>query len=415
MMEELNNMKKQLLKNYAELLVKMGVNLQKGQELTIYAGIDQKPLVLEIVKWGYKVGAKKVIVEWDCQELSKLHYKYRSVETLSKMETWEVEKLKHRVEVLPARLYIVSDDPDGMKGIDQRKVALSRKAIYSVTKPYIDQIENKEQWCIAGASSEKWAKKVFPDLSPKKAKEALWDAIFKTSRVYGDPIDNWKKHNENLIKRCEYLNSLKLKELHYKSSNGTDFTVGLIKEARFIGGCEKTISSDVIFNPNIPSEEIFTSPKKGVAEGVVVSAKPLSYQGELIENFSFRFHEGKVVEVHAEKNENLLKEMVNMDENAGYLGEVALIAYDSPINNTGLLFYETLYDENASCHLALGMGFTNVIENYEKYTKEELNNMGINDSIIHTDFMIGSKDLSIVGITEDEKEVQIFKDGNWAF
>ena len=408
-------MKKALLKNYAELLVKMGVNVQKGQELNVYASIDQVPLVTEVVKWAYKVGAKKVNVEWGCQEVSKLHYKYRSVETLSTVENWEVEKMKHRVEALPARLLIVSDDPDGMKGVDQKKIAMSRRATYPIMKPFIDQIENKEQWCIAGASSSKWAKKVFPHLSKAKAVEALWDAIFTSSRVDGYAIENWEKHNDNLTKKCDYLNSLKLKELRYTSSNGTNLKVGLIENAVFMGGNEKALGSNIIFNPNIPSEEIFTTPKKGLAEGIVYSAKPLSYQGQLIENFSVRFENGKAVEVKAEKGEELLKEMISMDETAGYLGEVALIAYDSPINNTGLLFFETLYDENASCHLALGRGFSNCIKDYEKYTKEEIDEMGINDSMIHVDFMIGSKDMSIVGITSSGEEIQIFKDGNWAF
>lgn len=408
-------MKKALLKNYAELLVKMGVNVQKGQELNVYASIDQVPLVTEVVKWAYKVGAKKVNVEWGCQEVSKLHYKYRSLETLSTVENWEVEKMKHRVEALPARLLIVSDDPDGMKGVDQKKIAMSRRATYPIMKPFIDQIENKEQWCIAGASSSKWAKKVFPHLSKSKAVEALWDAIFTSSRVDGHAIENWEKHNDNLTKKCNYLNSLKLKELRYTSSNGTNLKVGLIENAVFMGGNEKALGSNIIFNPNIPSEEIFTTPKKGLAEGIVYSAKPLSYQGQLIENFSVRFENGKAVEVKAEKGEELLKEMISMDETAGYLGEVALIAYDSPINNTGLLFFETLYDENASCHLALGRGFSNCIKDYEKYTKEEIDEMGINDSMIHVDFMIGSKDMSIVGITSSGEEIQIFKDGNWAF
>lgn len=408
-------MKKTLLRNYAELLVKMGVNVQKGQELNVYASIDQVPLVTEVVKWAYKVGAKKVNVEWGCQEVSKLHYKYRSLETLSTVENWEVEKMKHRVEALPARLLIVSDDPDGMKGVDQKKIAMSRRATYPIMKPFIDQIENKEQWCIAGASSSKWAKKVFPHLSKAKAVEALWDAIFTSSRVDGHAIENWEKHNDNLTKKCDYLNSLKLKELRYTSSNGTNLKVGLIENAVFMGGNEKALGSNIIFNPNIPSEEIFTTPKKGLAEGIVYSAKPLSYQGQLIENFSVRFENGKAVEVKAEKGEELLKEMISMDETAGYLGEVALIAYDSPINNTGLLFFETLYDENASCHLALGRGFSNCIKDYEKYTKEEIDEMGINDSMIHVDFMIGSKDMSIVGITSSGEEIQIFKDGNWAF
>ncbi len=409
-------MKKDLLKKYAKLLVVKGVNIQKNQELTLIASISQAPLVNEIVKEAYLHGAKKVNVEWQSQDLDKLNFKYQSVKTLSTLEKWEKEKLQHRVDVLPARLYIESDDPDGMKGINPKKLAEVNKNRYPQIMPYRNQVEDKEQWCIAGAPSVKWAKKVFPNLTKAKAVESLWDAIFKTSKVdENDPLENWDKHNKFLSDKCDYLNSLHLTRLIYKSSNGTDFSVGLIDEGIFEGGCEKTKGSNIIFNPNIPSEEIFTSPKKGEAEGIVYSTKPLSYQGQLIEDFSIRFEKGKVVEVHAKKNEELLKEMVNLDEGASYLGEVALISFDSPINNTGILFYNTLYDENASCHLALGRGFATCIKNFEKYTKEELDNLGINDSMVHTDFMIGSKDLQIVGITKEGKEVQIFKNGNWAF
>ncbi|MDY2574615.1 MAG: aminopeptidase [Bacilli bacterium] len=409
-------MKKDLLKKYAKLLVVKGVNIQKNQELTLIASISQAPLVNEIVKEAYLHGAKKVNVEWQSQDLDKLNFKYQSVKTLSTLEKWEKEKLQHRVDVLPARLYIESDDPDGMKGINPKKLAEVNKNRYPQIMPYRNKVEDKEQWCIAGAPSVKWAKKVFPNLTKAKAVESLWDAIFKTSKVdENDPLENWDKHNKFLSDKCDYLNSLHLTRLIYKSSNGTDFSVGLIDEGIFEGGCEKTKGSNIIFNPNIPSEEIFTSPKKGEAEGIVYSTKPLSYQGQLIEDFSIRFEKGKVVEVHAKKNEELLKEMVNLDEGASYLGEVALIPFDSPINNTGILFYNTLYDENASCHLALGRGFATCIKNFEKYTKEELDNLGINDSMVHTDFMIGSKDLQIVGITKEGKEVQIFKNGNWAF
>ena len=248
-----------------------------------------------------------------------------------------------------------------------------------------------------------------------KAVEKLWEAILEASRMSADPVQSWKDHNADLRKRCEFLNGLNLKSLHYTASNGTDFTVGLIEDAEFMGGSEFALGSNIEFNPNIPSEEVFTSPMKGEAEGIVYSALPLSYQGELIENFSVRFEGGKAVEVKAEKGEELLKQMIAMDENAAYLGEVALIPYNSPIRNTGILFYETLYDENASCHLALGRGFTNVIKGYENYTQEELTNKGVNDSMIHVDFMIGTKDMNITGTTKDGKTIEIFKDGNWAF
>ena len=403
------------LKRYAELLVKTGVHLQKGQELIVNVSVEQKDLALTVVSEAYKAGAKKVTLEWSAQEEKKLRYHYQSEETLSGLENWEIERLKFHAETLPARLYIESDDPDGLAGVDQKKVARANRKRYPLIKPFEDAMDNRYQWCIAGAAGEKWAKKVFPDLPKKQAVDALWKAIFQTARMEGKAMENWKKHNETLSSKAAYLNSLHLKELHYRAANGTDLKVGLIDRGIFIGGAEKTLGRDIVFNPNIPSEEIFTSPKKGCAEGVVYASKPLSYRGELIENFSFVFKKGKVVEVHAEKGEELLKEMIAMDEAAGYLGEAALIPYDSPINDTGLLFYSTLYDENASCHLALGDGFSNCIRDYEKYTPEEIKEMGINDSMIHTDFMIGTRDLSIVGVTEDGREIPIFTEGNWAF
>lgn len=408
-------MKKNDLKRYAELLVKTGVHLQKGQELIVNVSVEQKDLALAVVSEAYKAGAKKVTLEWSAQEEKRLRYHYQSEETLSGLENWEIERLKFHAETLPARLYIESDDPDGLAGVDQKKVARANRKRYPLIKPFEDAMDNRDQWCIAGAAGEKWAKKVFPDLPKKQAVDALWKAIFQTARMEGNAMENWKKHNETLSSKAAYLNSLHLKELHYRAANGTDLKVGLIDRGIFIGGAEKTLGRDIVFNPNIPSEEIFTSPKKGCAEGVVYASKPLSYRGELIENFSFMFKEGKVVEVHAEKGEELLKEMIAMDEAAGYLGEAALIPYDSPINYTGLLFYSTLYDENASCHLALGDGFSNCIRDYEKYTPEEIKEMGINDSMIHTDFMIGTRDLSIVGVTEDGREIPIFTEGNWAF
>lgn len=408
-------MKKSVLKKYAELIIKKGLNVQKGQEVYIYSSLEQVELVRECVYFAYKSKAKYVRIFWNDDKCQKMEYKYAKEEVLSTVSNEAIERMKHRVEALPCRLFIEDSDPDAMKGVDQAKMARVRMKTYPILKPYIDQVENKEQWCIAGAASTAWAKKVFPNEKASKAKEMLWDAILKTSRMCDDPIEAWNKHNEDLKNRCEYLNNLGLKELRYKSSNGTDFKVGLIDKALFIGGSEKSLGANIEYNPNIPSEECFTSPMKGKAEGIVYATKPLSYQGELIEDFSIRFENGKAVEVKAKKGEELLKQMISMDETACYLGEVALIPYDSPINNTNILFLSTLYDENASCHLALGMGFTNVIKDYDKYTLKECQEMGVNDSMIHVDFMIGSSDMNIVGITKDDKEVQIFKEGNWAF
>lgn len=331
------------------------------------------------------------------------------------MENWEIEKFKHKVEALPAVIFIDSDDPDGLKGVNQEKVAKSQRAKYPIIKPMRDAMENKYQWCIAAVPGKAWAKKVFPNEREGKAVEKLWNAILYTSRADGeDPVKAWEEHNADLKSRCDYLNSLGIEKLHYTSSNGTNFTVGLIDDALFLGGSEDTLGG-VEFNPNIPSEEVFTSPMKGQAEGVVYATRPLSYRGELIENFSVRFEGGKAVEVHAEKGEDLLKQMISMDENSAYLGECALVPYDSPIRNSGITFYNTLFDENACCHLAFGRGFENCIKDYADLTLDQCRQKGINDSIIHVDFMIGSQDLDIDAITRSGEIIPIFRNGNWAF
>ncbi len=408
-------MKKSTLKKYAHLIAKVGGNVQKGQNVELLVDVGQEDLANYVVEECYKLGAKVVNVRWTSDKIDKTTYKKESLKSLSHFYDYEIAKQQYLVDENPVMIYIESSDPDALKGVNQGKVAKVKQARYPIIKPFRDKRENKYQWTIVGASSPAWAKKVFPNLSKKKAVEALWDAILKTSRCDDDPIKAWNEHNADLAKRTKYLNSLNLDYLHYTSKNGTDFKVWLLPNVDWLAGGETTLGTNIYYNPNIPSEECFTSPAKGKAEGIVFSTKPLSYQGELIENFSIRFEKGKAVEVHAEKGEELLKHMISMDPNAGYLGECALVPYDSPINNTGILFYNTLYDENAACHLALGMGFTNCVHNYEKYSQEELKNMGINDASIHVDFMIGSKDLNIVGYTRDGKKVQIFKDGNWAF
>lgn len=408
-------MKKTVMQKYAKLIARKGINVKKGQEVIVSASLDQPEFVKMVVEECYRAGASKVTVEWSFQPITKLHYRYRSLKTLSTFEKWEIEKLEHKCETLPATIYIESDDPDGLKGIDQAKVSKASQAKYPIIKPYHDKMDNKYQWCIAAVPGEAWAKKVFPGERTSKAVEKLWNAILYTSRADGDdPVKAWEEHNADLKTRFEYLNSLGIESLHYTASNGTDFTVGLIPDALFMGGSELTLDGRE-FNPNIPSEEVFTSPMKGNAEGIVYATRPLSYRGELIENFSVRFEGGKAVEVHAEKGEDLLKQMISMDENAAYLGECALVPFDSPIRNSEITFYNTLFDENACCHLAFGRGFENCIKDFDKYTLEECRQKGINDSLIHVDFMIGSEDLNITAHTRDGKDVAIFKDGNWAF
>lgn len=407
-------MKKTMLRRYANLIARAGVNVQKGQEVFIRAGLDQPEFVKILVEECYKLGAKKVVVEWNYQPLEALHVRYRSLNTLSALDNYEEARWQHYADSLPCRIYLESDDPDGLKSMDQEKRFKADQKIFPVIKKYRDQMENRIQWCIAAVPGEAWAKKVFPELSRRQAVEKLWEAILYTSRVDEDPIEAWKKHNEDLRRRCEYLNSLGIAKLHYTSSNGTDFTVGMIKQAEFKGGADTTLQG-IMINPNIPSEECFISPMKGEAEGIVYSTMPLSYQGQLIANFSIRFEKGKAVEWHAEKNESLLSKIITMDEGSAYLGECALVPYDSPIRNTGILFYNTLFDENAACHLALGMGFADTIKNFADYTLDECRAMGINDSMIHEDFMIGSEDLCIDAQTWDGRTVPVFRSGNWAF
>ncbi len=408
-------MNKEQLQKYAQLLARVGLNVQKGQTVFVEAALDQPDFVTMVVEECYKAGASEVYVDWSHQPVAKLNSNYRTLESLSNLAPWAKAKWEFKAQNYSCRLWIESEDPDGMKGADQEKLSKARQAMYPQIKPFRMALENKHQWCIAAVPGKAWAKKVFPNLPEDEAMEAMWKVILHTSRADGDdPVAAWQAHNEDLDKRCAYLNGLGLKYLEYKSANGTDLKVELLEDGIFAGGNEKTLQGNVN-NPNIPTEEVFTSPKAGAAEGIVYSTKPLSYMGELIENFSMRFENGKVVEVKAEKGEELLKKMVSMDEGAGMLGECALIPYDSPINESGVLFYNTLFDENASCHFAVGHGFNECLKGFENLTDEQCKEKGINDSMIHVDFMIGSRDMSIVGVTKDGERVQIFANGNWAF
>ena len=413
-------MNKTRLKKYARLIARCGVNVQKGQEVVISAELDQPEFVKMLVDECYKAGAERVMVEWSYQKIQKLHIRHQKAKVLGKVEDFEEAKIKYRLEKNPAMIYILSDDPNGLAGINQAKYSKAMQERMKVIKPYRDQMDNKYKWCIAAVPGAAWAKTVFPGERTSVAVEKLWKAILMTSRVIdkdGNMLDadiEWFHHNRNFAKRCEILNKAGLKALKYKSSNGTDLTVGLMEQGTFLGGGEYTLGGEY-YNPNIPTEEVFTTPKAGEAEGIVYSSMPLSWRGEIIDNFSIRFEGGRAVEVKAEKNEELLKQMISMDEGACMLGECALVPYDSPIRNSGIMFYETLFDENAACHFAMGAGFTNTIKDYAKYTREDTKAMGVNDSNIHVDFMIGTADLSVIGIKADGSEFPIFVDGNWAF
>ncbi len=409
-------MDKNVLKEYAGLIAQSGLAIMPGQTVVIRTAPEQLEFLEMLTEECYKAGAGKVIVDWRYQPLTCLAVKYEDDETLGTVESFEEERLKYMVEKLPATVYLDSEDPDGLKDMDQDKWARARQAKYKVTRPYSDAMENKHQWCVAAVPGVKWARKVFPGFEDAEAVEKLWQAIISCSRAEKEPVEAWKVHSAQLHERCAWLNSLNLTRLEYKSeSSGTDFSVGLMPEMLFCGGSEKLLGhDDVYFNANIPSEEVFTTPRCGDAEGVVYSTMPLSYRGVLIENFSLRFEKGRVVEAHAEKNEEALKLMLFMDDRASMLGECAFVPWNSPIRESGILFYNTLFDENASCHLALGAGYSSCLKDFEKYSVEEARALGVNDSMIHEDFMIGAPDLSVVGICADGSRVQIFKDGNWA-
>ena len=407
-------MKKTVLRKYADLIVRKGINVQKGQDVLLYAGLDQPEFVQMVVEACYKAKARHVKVEWNYQPLQKLHIRYQSIKTMSTVPEYIKAQQQYYCDTLPCRLFIDSEDPDGLKGVNMGKYAKAQQISWPILKPYFDERDGKQQWCIAAVPGKAWAKKVFPGLRPAAAMEKLWEAILSAARVTDDPIKAWDDHNADLKARCEYLNSLGIDSLHYTAANGTDLTVGMIPEAIFCGGAE-TSRQGITFNPNMPSEECFISPMKGKAEGIVYSSMPLSYQGQLIENFSIRFENGKAVEAKAEKGEQLLNTMLNMDEGAGYLGECALVPQASPIAQSGILFYNTLFDENAACHLAVGEGFTDTIRDHHNKTLEECRALGINESMIHVDFMIGCDTLNIDATTRDGKVIPIFRNGNWAF
>lgn len=407
-------MKKTVMRSYAKLIVRVGANVQKGQEVRVFASLDQPEFIKKHAEECYKVGASRVTVDWNYPELTKLSARYMKLRDLSETREWEKARMQDMVDHLPVRIFIESEDPDGLRGINPKNFKAFAARI-KISKPYRDAIDNKHQWCIAAVPGEAWAKKVHPELSKRAAVEQLWKDILYTARADGeDPIADWEEHNRDLKARSKYLNDLHLRELRYHSANGTDFKVGLIPTAEFHAGRETTMQG-VVYDPNMPTEEVFTSPDRRTAEGIVYATKPLSYQGQLIENFSVRFEKGRAVEVKAEKGQDVLEQIISMDEGCHYLGECALVPKESPIHQSGLLFYNTLFDENAACHLALGFGFDECVKGFENMTKEELYEIGVNDAGNHTDFMIGSDDLSIDGVDEHGNVHPIFRNGTWAF
>ncbi len=403
-----------LLQKYAELIVRTGANVQPGQIVQVAASVEQYPFAYMVAEECYRAGAKKVNMDWRSDTKSRLDYLYADTGTLCTVLPWEEAKMKQMTEDLPCRIFIASDDPDAMNGVDPKKLSAVMHRRAAVMKPYRNAIDGKHQWVIAAHPSPKWAQKCFP--GDPDAEGRLWDAILKTVRVRegNDPVAAWKEHTDFIQRKAEWLNARGFTSLRYQSANGTDFTVELIPGAKWEGAGAVNSVNGAFYIPNMPTEEIFTSPLAGKCEGTLVAVKPLSWNSQLIEDFSITFRNGRAVSCRAKKGQELLEEMIRMDEGAAMLGEVALVPKESPVNQCGFLFYETLFDENACCHCALGMGFKEVLPGGDGMTMEEAGKHGINDSIIHVDFMVGADDLSIDGIRPDGTAEAIFRGGTWA-
>ncbi len=405
---------KELLQKYAELIVRTGANVQPGQVVQLAIPVEQHAFAGIITEECYKAGARKVNVDWMSDTLSRMDFLYADTEVLSEVLPWQEAKMQQMVEDLPCRIVILSDDPDALAGVDPQKISSVMQSRSKVMKPYRNAIDGKHQWLVAGYPSEKWASKCFPD--DPNAVEKLWEAILTTVRVRedNDPVAEWKAHVEFLNKKMDWLNEQAFTSLRYKSANGTDFTVDLIPGAKWEGAGNTNPKNGVFYIPNLPTEEIFTSPLAGKCDGRLVSVKPLSWNSQLIEDFEITFADGMAVSCNARKGQELLEQMLQMDEGAAMLGEVALVPKESPVNQCGFLFYETLFDENACCHFALGAGFKEVLPGGDELSTEEAKEQGINDSIIHVDFMVGADDLSIDGVRADGSTTAIFRNGTWA-
>ena len=404
----------QRLKNYAELIVKKGCALKEGQELYVSAPVQCVEFTRMVVAQAYACGARYVTVNWLDQAVSRMAYDNCALDVFEQVPAWSAERSNSMARNGAAVLTLLSDDPQAMKGVDQRKVVARTIASHSACKEFYDALDfGRVVWCIAGAASEQWAVKVFSELEPAAAVEKLWNAILDTCRVDEDPCAAWDAHRAAFDERKDWLNAQGFTALHYTAANGTDLTVGLIEGSHWEGGGQEGADGTYFF-PNIPTEEIFTSPDRMRVDGTVYSALPLFHNGSPVEDFWVRFEGGRAVACDAAVGKDVLQGIIDTDENSCRLGECALVPFDSPIRNTGILFLETLYDENASCHLALGKGFPECLEGGYDMTEEQLLEAGCNVSATHVDFMVGTADLSIDGIKADGTVVPVFRQGNWA-
>lgn len=408
-------MNKNLIEKYAKLAVVMGVNIQKDQTLILNTNVLATEMTQAVVKAAYEAGAKEVIVNYVDEIVSKYHYTYQDVDTLSNVPQWLIDSKLDYIKEGACMLRLCCDIPGVMESIDPikaAKAASSRAKALKEVNAYT--MANRVPWSIVAVPNVAWAKQVFPDLSDDEALKQLWKAVLKAVHVEedNDPIAVWETHNETLKKREAVLNDYQFKSLHFTNAIGTDLNIELVANHIWAGGNEIS-EKGIVFNPNMPTEEIFTMPYKYGVNGTVYASKPLDYNGKLIDQFHFTFKDGKVIEYGAEKEPEALKMLMEFDEGSRYIGEVALVPHDSPISRSGILFLNTLFDENASCHLALGRAYPMNVVGGTTMSEEQLAQAGANDSNTHVDFMFGTSDMKITGIDNEDKEVLIFEDGNF--
>ena len=405
------------LKEYAELLVRVGVNVQKGQDLVITSQVDQAPFARLCVQAAYEAGARAVDMAWSDDAIARMTYLNADESVFDVIPEYRIRFNTDYAEGGACFLHLISSDPENLKGVDPSRLERAHRAYGKYMKRYRELgMASAFPWSIGALASPAWAKRVFPDLPEAEAVAALWEKIFMAVRITGDgtAVEKWRQHQENLQRHVEILNGYAFDRLHYYNALGSDFTVGLCKGHIWCAGGEKTPKGQ-FFMPNMPTEEIFTAPDRNRCDGVICAALPLSKDGNVIRDIRFVVKAGKIVEAAASANEELLKKSIAVDEGASRFGEVALVPYDSPISNSKTLFYNTLFDENAACHLAFGEAYPTTVEGALQMGEEERLSAGLNSSITHVDFMVGTADLSIDGYTADGRCVPVFRDGNFVF
>ena len=405
-------LKGKVLDKYSDLIIKIGVNLQKGQGLEISCPVEKRNFALALTKAGYKAGASIVRVRWQNEEIDKLSYKYADIDALTDIPKWLVDSKNYLVEKGFCYVAVSADDPEAFKNIPSDRLFAVSKAKAKALKKFSDNMmANAIRWCVVSVPTQKWAKKVFPlEKNPVKALSKQIELSLRLNE--NNPVDAWNKHIEKLNSRAKFLNDMNFEFLHFSNQKGTSLKVGLADNHIWQCALEKA-KDGMLFMANMPTEEVFTAPHRKRVDGVLKSAMPLCSNGQVIDEFSITFKNGKIVDFNAKKGFDALKQLINTDKGTKRLGEVALIGKNSPIAQSKVLFYNTLFDENASCHLAIGKAYPTTIKGGDKLSIKELEKLGANDSSEHEDFMIGTPDLNVIGIKKDGTSVKIFENGEW--